>query len=479
MATPITQQDYQAHDALGLAALVAQREVTAGELLETALTRLDQVNPAINALAHRFEPLARAQIDAGMPAGPFHGVPFMTKDLGVMVKGAPMGAGSRAWNGFVAPADSVLTGRYRKAGLVIFGSTTSPELGLTSTTENRVQGQTRNPWATDRIAGGSSGGAAAIVASGVIPLAQASDGGGSIRTPASCCGLFGMKPSRGRVPMGPVRTESWNGMSVVHAVSRSVRDSAALMDATCGIEQGARYDATPPPSGGYLEHLQSAPKALRIALWTKTWDDGDIDPECADAARDTARLCESLGHRVEEVRPPIDGGALATAFLAILMTNTRKDLEDREAARGAPILDEELETLTALYRARASSVTGMDIQNAIAVQQQTAIRIARFMEDYDCILTSTQGQPPVKLGLISLSPADISAYGRDIFAFGPYTSAANHTGQPSMSVPLAWSSDGLPIGTMFTGRYGDEATLYRLAAQLEEARPWKDKRPAL
>ncbi len=477
MARTLNQQDYEAHDALGLADLVARKDVSPGELLDAALARLDAVNPKINAQAHRFEPLARAQIAADLPDGPFRGVPFMTKDLGVMVKGAPLGAGSRAWNGFIAPTDSVLTERYRRAGLVIFGSTTSPELGLTSTTENKVQGQTRNPWNSERIAGGSSGGAAAVVAAGVIPLAQASDGGGSIRTPASCCGLFGMKPSRGRIPMGPARTEGWNGMGVVHAVSRSVRDSAALMDATCGIETGARYDAPPPPTGGYLKHLRSAPKPLRIALWTKTWDDGDIDPECADAARDTAKLCESLGHNVDEVRPPIDGGALATAFLAILMTNTRKDLEDREAVRGTPILDEELETLTALYRSRAAGVTGMDIQNAIAVQQQTAIRVARFMEDYDCILTPTQGQPPVKLGVISLSPADISAYGRDIFAFGPYTSAANHTGQPSMSVPLAWSRDGLPMGVMFTGRYGDEATLFRLAAQLEEARPWKDRRP--
>ena len=479
MPHTFTQQDYEAHDALGLASLVARKEVSPGELLDAALARLDAVNPKINAQAHRFEPLARARIEAGLPDGPFRGVPFMTKDLAVMVKGAPLEAGSRAWAGFVAPTDSVLTERYRRAGLVIFGSTTSPELGLTPTTENKVQGQTRNPWNAERIAGGSSGGASAAVAAGVIPLAQASDGGGSIRTPASCCGLFGMKPSRGRIPMGPARTEGWNGMSVVHAVSRSVRDSAALMDASCGIETGARYDAPPPPAGGYLKHLHSAAKPLRIALWTKNWDGGDIDPECADAARDAGKLCESLGHHVEEVRPPIDGGALATAFIAILATNVRKDLEDREAARGNPIADEELETLTAIYRSRGANVTGMDIQNAIAAQQQAAIRVARFMENYDCILTTTQGQPPVKLGVLSLSPADVSAYGRDVFAYSPYTSAANHTGQPSMSVPLAWSQDGLPIGVMFTGRYGEEATLFRLAAQLEEAAPWKDKRPTL
>jgi Asp-tRNA(Asn)/Glu-tRNA(Gln) amidotransferase A subunit family amidase len=401
----------------------------------------------------------------------------MTKDLGVMVKGAPLSCGSRAWEGFIAPVDSVLTERYRAAGLTIFGSTTSPELGLTSVTENRVQGITRNPWNTDRVAGGSSGGAAAVVAAGVIPLAQASDGGGSIRTPASCCGLFGMKPSRGRIPLGPLRTEGWNGMSVVHCVSRSVRDSAAVMDATCGIETGARYDAPPPPDGGYLKHLGAKPKTLRIALWTKTWDGAPIHPACADAARDAARLCEALGHHVDEAPPPVDGAALAAAFLPILMTNTAKDLEDRAAARGSPVADDEIEVLTALYRARAAGVTGVDIQRAIATQQQAAIRLARFMADYDCILTSTQGTPPGPHGALSLSPPSLEAYGRDIAAFGPYTALANHTGQPAMSVPLCWSEDGLPIGVMFTGRYGEEAVLYRLAAQLEDASPWKDRRP--
>jgi Asp-tRNA(Asn)/Glu-tRNA(Gln) amidotransferase A subunit family amidase len=279
--------------------------------------------------------------------------------------------------------------------------------------------------------------------------------------------------------MGPVRTEGWNGMSVVGCVSRSVRDSAAFMDATCGAEPGARYDAPAPPSGGYLAHLYSAPRTLRIALWTRTWNGEAIDPECAAAAEDAARLCESLGHHVTEAQPPIDGAALMQAFLPILATNTAKDLADRAAARGSAIDDDEIETLTAIYRSRAASVSGLDLQNAFAVQQQIAIAVARFMDEFDVILTPTQGQPPVRLGLLSLSPADVSQYGRDVAAFGPFTAAANTTGQPAMSVPLAWSQGGLPIGIMFTGRYGEEATLFRLAAQLEDARPWKDRRPPL
>ncbi|MDX2233989.1 MAG: amidase [Hyphomonadaceae bacterium] len=475
----MSQADYEARDALGLAALVRARAVSPEELLDAALARLDAVNPVINAQAHRFADLARAQIAAGLGEGPFAGVPFMTKDLGVMVKGAPYSGGSRAWAGYVADRDSVVAERYRAAGLAIFGSTTSPELGLTSATENKVQGVTRNPWNPDRIAGGSSGGAAAVVAAGVVPMAQASDGGGSIRTPASCCGLFGLKPSRGRIPMGPVRTEGWNGMSVVHAVTRSVRDSAALMDATCGLEPGARTTAPPPPAGGYLRHLDTAPKPLRIALWTRTWTGDAIDPVCADAARDAATLCEALGHSVDEQRPPIDGAALSAAFLPILMTNTLKDLEDRGAARGAPVGDDEIEVLTAIYRARGAKVTGLELQAAFAVQQQAAVAIAEFMETYDVVLTATQGAPPGPHGALSLSPPDVAQYGRDIAAFGPYTAAANHTGQPSMSVPLSWSPDGLPIGVMFTGRFGEEALLLRLAAQLEEARPWAARRPTL
>jgi len=474
----ISHADYVKHDALGLAELVRKKAVSAGELLDAAVARLDAVNPTINAQAFRFLDIAKKQIAAGVSDGPFAGVPFMTKDLGVMVAGAPYGAGSRAWEGNVARVDSVFTERARAAGLVMFGSTTSPELGLTSTTENKTQGDTHNPWKHGYIAGGSSGGAAAVVSAGVVPLAQASDGGGSIRTPASCCGLFGLKPSRGRVPMGPLRTEGWNGMGVIGAVSRSVRDSAALLDAVSGIEAGARYDSTHVP-GGFLAALSSAPVGLRIALWTKTWNGEPIDPECAAAAEDAAKLCESLGHSIEEVQPPVDGAALAAAFMPILMTSVFKDLDDRGQQRGSPVRDDEIEPLTAFYRARGAEVKGVDLQNAIAVQQRAAITLARFMAAYDLILTPTQGTPPPKLGVLSLSQTDFSQYGRDISAFGPYTALANHTGQPSMSVPLATSKDGLPIGVMFTGRYGAESMLLSLAAQLERARPWKDKLPTL
>jgi Asp-tRNA(Asn)/Glu-tRNA(Gln) amidotransferase A subunit family amidase len=403
---------------------------------------------------------------------------MMMKDLGATVAGAPYGAGSRAWTGHQASADSELTRRYKRAGFTIFGSTTTPELGLTGTTENKVQGDTRNPWNLARIAGGSSGGAAAVVAAGVIPMAHASDGGGSIRTPASCCGLFGLKPSRGRIPMGPSKTEGWAGMSTVHCVSRSVRDSAALLDASWGLAPGSRYDA-PPPEKSFLADLKKRPQPLRIALWTKTWRGAEIHPDCVAAAMDAARLCEALGHRVDEAKPPIDDRALTDAIVAILGVAVLNDLTNRGEERGSPVRDEEIEPVTGYFRAQGAKVSGLQIFQAMSAQQRAAVEMARFMETYDVLLTPTLAKPPIELGLIGLSPASFDVYVREVTTFGPLTALANHTGQPSMSVPLFWNSENLPIGVMFTGRYGQESLLLRLAAQLEEARPWKDKRPLL
>jgi amidase len=466
------QEDYVARDALGLAELVRRKEVSASELLDAALARMELVNPKINALAHRYEEIARRQIAGGVATGPFAGVPFMEKDLYANVAGAPLTNGSRAWIGFVAEEESELVRRHREAGLVIFGSTTSPELGLTPTTENKVQGDTRNPWMLDRIAGGSSGGAAAMVSAGVVPMAHASDGGGSIRTPASCCGLFGLKPSRGRVPRGPFRTEGWNGMSVQHAVTRTVRDSAALLDATWGLEPGSRYLAPPPPSGSFLGETRMSPGRLRIAFWPKTWNDEPLHADCRAAVEDAAKLCEDLGHIVEEARPPIDPAALTRAMMPILSTSVRQALEAQSAARGRPVGDDEIETITATYRQQGGAVTGMELQAAFVVQEQFAVAMARFMAPFDLVLSVTQNSPPPRHGPLSLSNADSRAYGAAISAFSAMTSPANHSGQPAMSLPLFRNAEGLPIGTMFMARYGDEASLLRLAAQVEAARPW-------
>lgn len=469
---------YDQFDALGLAQLVRKGEISPIQLLDSAIARAEAVNPRINALSHRLYDHGRQVLADGVPDGPFAGVPFLLKDLHVHLAGQPLSNGSRAFADYVSAVTSVVTKRYRRAGLVVFGRTTSPEFGLTATTESVLYGDTRNPWDLTRTAGGSSGGAAAAVAAGILPIAQASDGGGSIRTPASCCGLFGMKPSRGRVPMGPGRTEGWNGLSTIHAVSRSVRDNAALLDATAGPEPGSRYVA-PPPERPYLKEVARPPEALRIALMISPPSGTPVDADCEQAARDAAALCEDLGHHVEEAGPDVDPAALGDGMLTIIAVETARLLDDRAAVLGRPISDADVEPVTLWLYQYGKTADPLAYARASGAFQKAAIAVAEFMADYDVILSPTLAKPPVKLGLLSLSPADFDAYVKEVTEFGPYTGLYNMTGQPAMSVPLYWTDGGLPVGTMFVGRYGDEATLYRLAGQLEAARPWADRRPPL
>ncbi len=463
-------------DALGLAELVRKREVSTAELLEGAIERAEAANPRFNFIAQRHYDYARGKLAAGLPDGPFTGVPWLLKDLNTYIEGELTEGGSRFYQGYRAPVTSELVRRIERAGFVIFGKTTTPEFGLTATTENKLTGDTRNPWNPERIAGGSSGGAAAAVAAGVIPAAHATDGGGSIRIPASCCGLFGLKPSRGRVPMGPLRTEGWGGMSTHHAVTWSVRDSAAILDATHGIEPGSRYTA-PEPDGTFLSQLGRSPGKLRIALMLSPFSGAPLDPEVAEATRAAALLCESLGHHVEEAAPVIDQAAIAAHSFALMASSIAADVEDRAQATGIAIGPGTLEEITLATIGYGRTRTGMDFARGNNAYQAAAVAIARFMADYDVILSPTLTQPPKPLGEIGLSGADFSTWGQRVGGYTSFTGIYNGTGQPSMSVPLAMSSDGLPIGMMFTGRYGEEALLFRLAAQLEAAAPWVGRRP--
>lgn len=469
---------FSEHDGVGLAELVRRKQTSPQELLAWAIANAEAVNPKINCLAHTHYEEAQAQIAAGLAAGAFQGVPFIIKDLGVELAGTVTSAGSLAFQDHRAAADSELVARYKRAGLVIFAKSTSPELGLTFTTESKAFGLTRNPWDTQRSAGGSSGGAAAAVAGGIVPMAHASDGGGSIRIPASCAGVFGLKPSRGRMPLGPPLTERWLGMATAHAVTRSVRDSAALLDATHGIESGSRYSA-PPPGGSFLEELQRAPTRLRIALMLTAPTGTAIDPECVAAARASARLCESLGHQVEEASPALDAHALSEGFLAVIATSVAQALRDWGAERGKPVSREELETMTWIYAQQGRTASGLAIADGNTAFQVAATAVAEFQSRFDVMLSPTLAREPAKLGTLGLSPVDVAAWGREMSSYSPFTALANMTGQPSMSVPLHWTPAGLPIGTMFTGRYGEEALLLRLAAQLEQAQPWAHKRPVL
>ncbi len=464
------------HDSLGLAELVRMRKVSASELLEAAIARAEALNPQLNFMAQKHYDYARKAIAAGLPQGPFSGVPWLLKDLNTYIAGEVTENGSRLYKGQRASVTSELVRRIERAGFVIFGKTTTPEFGLTGTTESVLMGPTRNPWNRERIAGGSSGGAAAAVAAGVIPAAHATDGGGSIRIPASACGLFGLKPSRGRVPMGPLRTEGWGGMSVHHAVSRTVRDSAAILDATHGVEPGSRYSA-PTPERPFLQEVGRDPGKLRIALMLSPYSGAPVDPQVVEATKAAARLLESLGHHVEEAAPKIDMAAIGASSFALMASSVAADCVDRAKALGIELGPDVLERTTLDFIAMGKSYTGMDFARGNNAYQAAAVTIAQFMERWDVILSPTLSAPPVPLGRIGLDTGrSLMDWGREVGTFTAFTGIYNGTGQPSMSLPLAMSQDGLPIGIMFTGRFGEEGVLFQLAGQVERAAPWAGRR---
>jgi amidase/6-aminohexanoate-cyclic-dimer hydrolase len=470
--------EYEDRDALGLAAWVRAGEVSPQELLEAAVSRVEERNPALNAVVLRAFEEGRKAIEAGLPEGPLRGVPWLLKDLHAAWKGLPLTNGSRFFADAVSDYDAEIVQRYRRAGLVLFGRTASPEFGLTSTTESTLYGATRNPWRLDHSAGGSSGGASAAVAAGIVPAANASDGGGSIRIPASCCGLFGLKPTRARVPAGPTRGEGWSGMSTAHAVTRSVRDSAVLLDAVAGPATGDPYWA-PPPARPFLAEVGADPGRLRIAVQTHAFNGAPVDPECVAAARDAAELCRGLGHEVEEAALAVDPQLLATSAGTIISAHVRATLLERAAELGRDAAPDDVEPLTWLMAEGAKQLGASDYANALRGIHALGREVSVFLERFDLILTPTMATPPLPIGRLSLSRADLPGLLADIPLTIGFTQLFNASGHPAMSVPLCWSAAGLPIGVQFAARFGDEATLFRLAAQLETARPWFDRRPAL
>lgn len=466
---------FETHDALGMAALVRRGEISAAELLDEALRRSDATEGTVNAVVLRHDALAREQLRSVSAAAPFAGVPFLVKDLGVALAGTVTTGGSRFFRDALATADSEVVRRYKDAGFVIFGKTHSPELGLTGTAESALHGATRNPWDLGRIVGGSSGGAGAAVAARLVPIAHASDGAGSIRTPASCCGVFGLKPSRGRVPLGPQRLEGWNGLSTQHAVSMSVRDNAALLDATAGPETGSPYRA-PLPERPWLDEVGRDPGRLRVAMMRAPTSGSAVDPLVLAALEDTARLLEGLGHRVEESRFPVEHAVLNQAMLDTLCVSTLKALEERAAALGRPCTAQDVEPVTWVLAEMGRKVTGLAHATARESFDAAGAALAQFHERFDVLLCPTVAKPPLPLGVIGLSPVDFDAYVREVTTFGPFTALYNMTGQPAMSIPLQATPSGLPMGMMFAAPYGAEGLLYRLAGQLEQARPWRGRR---
>jgi len=471
-------QDYERYDAVGLAALVATRELSPQELLDAAITRTERLNPRVNAVVAKHYDQARAAIRAGLPDGPMRGVPFLLKDLHALLAGTITSNGCRFFSDNLADHDTELVARYKRAGLVIFGKTNTPEFGLTITTEPVLFGPTRNPWQLDTMAGGSSGGAAASVAAGIVPAAHASDGGGSIRIPASCCGLVGLKPTRGRNPHGPDRGEGWSGMSTEHVVSRSVRDSAALLDLSHGPDLGAPYFAAP-PERPFREALNAERTPLRVGLVTRTPSGEAVDPECERAAREGARLLEGLGCHVEERALSSIEEGFGTAFRTIIAGNLRAGIELQAAKVGRQPAATDLERITWLYFESGAKASAADYAQAVTTVHRTGRQVARLFQQHDLLLTPTLPKPPQKLGVFSMMTDDPAAYGREVAYFTSFTAIVNIAGNPAVSLPLHWTPGGLPVGVQLIGRYGEEATLLRVSAQLEQARPWFDRRPAL
>ncbi len=463
-------------DLVGQAELVRRGEVTPLELVDAAIARIEALNPRLNAVVTPLFAQARAAaVSADLAGGPFRGVPFLVKDLGAPMAGVPETEGSRALRDVPARADSPLVERYRAAGLLIVGRTNTPEFGNHSTAEPVLFGPTRNPWDVERTAGGSSGGSAAAVASRMVPVAHGGDGAGSIRIPASCCGVFGLKPGRGRVSRAP-GGEEIGGLNVRHALSWSVRDSAALLDVEAGPVPGDPYWA-PAPARPFADEVGRDPGRLRIG-WTSTPPlDVPVDDDCVAAVRATAALLEELGHEVEEASPAFDPEVLIEPLVTIWAIGNLRAAVECERLLGRPLRDDELEVTTWEMVELGRSQSGLDVMEAVEAFGVASRSIAPFFERYDAWLTPTLARRPEPLGVLNQSQGGAVEYWRFDCAFNPWNPLANITGRPAMSVPLHWTADGLPIGSLFIGRQADEATLIRLAGQLEAARPWRDRIP--
>ncbi|HUP90762.1 MAG TPA: amidase [Solimonas sp.] len=495
----LTAAEYMKHDGLGLAELVRKREVSVPELLEAAIARAAEVNPEINAIVIPMQDVARRRAAEETLAGPFAGVPFLTKDLFQDYAGVPTAYGCKALKAarYVPAEHSEITRRWLNAGTVIFGRTNTPEFGAKGITEPDAWPPARNPWNLAHTPGGSSGGSAAAVTAGIVPLAGGNDGGGSIRLPAGHCGLFGLKPGRGRTPWGPAFGEVMHGAAMNHVLSRSVRDSAAMLDATHGPEVGSLYRIEP-PERPYLEETQREPGKLKIGFTARSPIGTAVDPEAVQAVQDAARLLESLGHHVEEAEPQLDGMQMAKDFTVMWFANcaTTVDAVMRQTHCGR----DGFELDTVAMAAFGHAVKASAYVEGYLRWSEYSRRLGEFHQKYDLMMTPTMALPPARVGEIVTPPMQhlalrvvlalgleglvlrsgiVEKMARENLKWVPFTQLGNLAGVPAMSVPLHWTRAGLPLGTHFVAPHGGEGLLFRLAGQLERAKPWADKRPAL
>ena len=465
-------------DATRCAALVRAGELTPLDLVDAAIDRAEQVNGTLNAIVTEMYDHARETARSHSGAGIFAGAPFLMKDFLAEVEGVRFTEASAFLRDYVPAEDSELVRRFRAAGLVFIGKTNTPELAIGPTTEPRLFGATRNPWNPARTPGGSSGGAAAAVSARIVPMAHGNDAGGSIRIPASCCGLVGLKPSRGRVPLSPHYGDLFSGLVSELGVTRSVRDTAALLDAVAGPAIGDPYFPAP-PARSYTNEVGRSPGTLKIGFSAETPLGDSIDPECERAVRDTAALCESLGHVVEEARPDCGAEMLWEKFTTMLSAGAAWTIADWERRTGRTAEPEHFEPFVWAFAERGRALGAHDYLLAVQDLQRSVRDMSAFFGRFDLWLTPTLGQPPVELGTLVYRGGDPFELRRRCARFSPYTWLSNASGQPAISVPLHWTHSGLPVGTHFVARWGEEATLIRLAGQLERARPWRDRRPAI
>ncbi len=469
--------DWAWMDATAQAELVRSGQASPAELVGAAIARIEKLNPELNAVIHELFDRATAEAAGPLPEGPFTAVPFLLKDLAAELAGTPFCEGLDFAGDYRSPQTQVLTQRYIDAGFVICGKTNTPELGILPTTEPRRFGPSRNPWNTERSTGGSSGGSAAAVASGMVPAAHANDGGGSIRIPAACCGLVGLKPTRARNSLAPQYGDHMGGLVAEHVVTRSVRDSAAILDATSGPVAGDPYWAPPRRGPSFAAAAASPTQRLRVAVLTASPTGSDVDPDCIAAARAAAALCESLGHHTDEAVLDVDADEIVTDFVNVWAAGNAWAIGDWEQRLGRAVTEPEVEPLTWAMIQLGRSLNAAQYLGSVQGLQKMARVVAAAFEDVDVLLTPTLGEPPVPLGTFDSPPDDPLAGFLRAAPYATFTAPFNATGQPAISLPLYWNEAGLPIGVQFVGRFGDEETLLALAGELERAAPWADRRP--
>ncbi len=475
MKDAIKTSVFDMHDAVGLAELVKSGEVSASELLDEAIERVEKADDALHLLSARDYDFAQEQIKKGLPEGPFTGVPFLRKDEGCEIEGLATTAGLGILKEYKSTETRTLSKRYMQSGLVMMGATKVPPFCATIDSDRAPYGACLNPWDKTRTPGGSSSGAGAVVGAGALPMAHGNDGGGSLRIPAAWCGAFTMKSSRGRVHNGPVHTEGWMGFATEGTITRSVRDGAVSLDVIMGGETGVRCTA-PAPARPYGEEINHPCRKLRIAVQEKTHFGTDFHPDHQKGLSETVKLLESLGHEVVAAAPNIDPDRLSQVLYNCVAVNVDTVLQDIGVMRGKPVGDDELEVFIRTWRGAAKGVTASEYARITEVAMEEAYNFDLFMKDFDAVVSPTMTELPLKIGEIYRHEADFDSFRTHQNQYLAMTQVQNVTGQPAMSVPLHWTEAGMPVGMMFVGRYGDESTLFSLAAQLENAAPWWDRK---